>query len=165
MTGQVEKADSFAQMSMYLHLLLLIGDGVQFLSIHMQERKVCDETIRRLEQVIDIYHMDKVHPNVVASYLYQAASYFCVQGELEEAIKRLQRYVSLVKSVTEKETLLCGDDYFNKLDGWFENLDLGTQMVRDKKFVLRSARMSLENPAFASLKDREEFAKICEQLK
>lgn len=164
MTNQVDKADSFAQMSMYLHLLLLIGDGIQFLAIHMQEREICEETIRRLEEVIDIYHMDKIHPNVVVSYLCQAAAYFCMHGEPEEAIKRLQRYASLIKSAIEKEQFLCGDDYFTKLDGWFENLDLGTQMVRDKKLVLQSARMSLESPAFASLRDREEFAKICGQL-
>ena len=77
MTNQVEKADSFAQMSMYLHLLLLIGDGIQFLGIHMQEREICDETISRLEQVIELYHMDKIHPNVVASFLCQSAAYFC----------------------------------------------------------------------------------------
>lgn len=164
MTNQVEKADSFAQMSMYLHLLLLIGDGIQFLGIHMQEREICDETIRRLEQVIDLYHMDKIHPNVVASYLCQAAAYFCIHGEFEAAIKRLQRYVRIIIIATDKEMFLCGDDYFTKLDGWFENLDLGTQMVRDKKLVLQSARMGLENPVFAPLRDMEEFAKICGQL-
>lgn len=164
MADQVEKADSFAQMSMYLHLLLLIGDGIQFLGIHIQEREVCEETIRRLDQVIELYHMDKIHPNVVSAFLCQAAAFFCMFGEQEEAIKRLQRYAKIIKNAVEKETLLCGDDYFTKLDGWFENLDLGTQMVRDKKLALQGARMNLENPAFAPLRDLPEFTKICRQL-
>ena len=164
MANQVEKADSFSQMSMFLHLLLLIGDGVQFLAIHIQEREVCEETIKRLDQVVDIYHMEKIHPNVVVAYLSQTAVYYCMHGEPENAIKRLQRYVRLIKNIVETESTLRGDAYFTKLDGWFENLDLGTQMVRDKKLVLQSARMSLESPAFASLKGMEAFAKICAQL-
>ena len=98
MTNQVEKADSFAQMSMYLHLLLLIGDGIQFLGIHMQEREICDETIRRLEQVIELYHMDKIHPNVVASFLCQSAIIFCTLTPF--SLTTLTIYAALSKPLT-----------------------------------------------------------------
>ncbi|MCI5620359.1 MAG: helix-turn-helix domain-containing protein [Lachnospiraceae bacterium] len=75
MNGEVEKADTFTQASMYLHLLLLVADSTSFLMQHMQQREVCEETIQRTDVLIETYHMEKLNPNVVAGYDYQVAAY------------------------------------------------------------------------------------------
>ena len=93
MNGEPEKADSFTQASLYLHLLMVIGESTLFLSMHMQEKEICQETIARVDTLIDAYHMEQLNPNIVAGFYFQAAIYHVVGGETKEAVQRLQQYV------------------------------------------------------------------------
>ncbi|MGN0352467.1 MAG: helix-turn-helix domain-containing protein [Roseburia sp.] len=159
MNGELEKADCFAQASIYLHLLMLVGDSTYFLAMHMQEKEICEETIARIDAVIKAYQLEELNPNIVAGYDYQVAVYQIVNGEKEETVKRLEKYAKGVCSLMQKG-ILHGDSYFNKLDSWFETLDLGTQMPRNKKLVIQSARANLNNPVFTELHGMKEFARI-----
>lgn len=159
MNGEPEEADSFAQASIYLHLLMLIGDSTYFLAMHIQEKEICEETIVRMDAVIKTYHLQELNPNVVAGYYYQVAVFKAISGESEEAVKRLRSYAETVCSMMKKG-MLHGDSYFLKLDSWFEMLDLGTQMPRSKKLVMQSARENLNNPVFAKLREKKEFQRI-----
>ncbi|MGN0153216.1 MAG: helix-turn-helix domain-containing protein [Lachnospiraceae bacterium] len=159
MNGDLEKADSFTQASMYLHLLMLVADSTYFLSMNMQEKAICDETITRVDTLITTYCLDELNPNVVAGYQYQTAIYKIIVGEKEEAVRRLRKYAETV-CLMMKNGMLHGDAYFYKMDSWFEELDLGTQMPRSKKLVMQSARENLKNPAFDGLRELAEFMKV-----
>ena len=158
--GEMEKADEFAQINMYNHLLQLISDAVLFLNIHLQEPDICKETIRRIDKVVEAYKVKELHKNVMANYVYQAAICYCSYGELEEAVKRLQIYAECVASVISTESMLHADDYFRKLDLWFERIDLGTQLVRDKQVILESAKQTLLNPVFEPLRNEKGFKRV-----
>ena len=164
MAGETEQADAFAQMSMYQHMLFLIGDGTQHLMLHMQEPEICEETVRRMDAVIEAFHMESLNPNLVAAYQYQVALCCCVQGKKEKALQRLLCYARGVSTLLEHEWSLHGDEYFTKLDRWFEGLDLGSQRVSDKKIVLQSARENLNNPVFAEIRETKEFARVIAEL-
>lgn len=161
--GEPEKADGFTQTSLYLHLLLLVGDSTYFLAMHMRDKEICEETIARVDAVIQAYHMEHLNPNVVAGYHYQVAVYKAVCGENEEAVKRLKLYAE-TSCFLIKNGMLHGDAYFNKLDSWFEELDLGTQMPRSKKLVIQSIRENLNNPVFTELRELREFVRIDRML-
>lgn len=164
MNGEPEEADRFAQASIYLHLLMLVGDSTYFIAMHIHEKEICEETIERLDSVIKIYHLEELNPNVIAGYYYQVAVYKAVCGENEEAVKRLRKYAETVCTLMERG-MLHGDSYFNKLDSWFEELDLGTQMPRNKILVMQSARENLNNPVFDSLREMKEFKRIDKLLR
>ena len=163
MNGEPEEAESFAQASIYLHLLMLLGDSTYLLAMHMQEREICEETIDRVDGVIKAYQLEELNPHVAAVYEYQVAVYKALCSEKEETLKRLHKYADIVFSIMEKG-MLHGDAYFNRLDSWFESLDLGSQMPRSKKFVLQSARESLKNPVFDGLREEKDFKRIEKQL-
>lgn len=159
MAGESEKANSFTQVSMYIHLITLIGDGVNYLAMHMQEREICEETIIRLDKLIGAFKLDGLNLNVVAIYQYQVASYMAMYGELDKAVSRLKKYAETVCSLL-RVGMLHGDSYFTKLDSWFEELDLGTQMPRSKKLVIQNARENLNSPVFAGLQKMKEFQAV-----
>lgn len=163
MAGDMEKADSFTQMSMYLHLITLLGDAVNYFAMHMQEKEICDETISRLDKLLEAYKLDGLNLNVVAIYQYQAAVYYVMAGENDEALKRLRKFTKTVVDLLNCG-MLHGDSYFTKLDKWFEELDLGSQMPRSKKLVLQNARENLNNPVFAGLQEMKEFQAIGRML-
>lgn len=164
MMGNREMADSYAQASMFLHLLLLVGGAVSYLNIHAQEKECCEETIQRTDALIEAYQFDTLHQNMAASYYYQVAAVMCLHGEHEEALKRLKLFANNVAGLLKLEHMLHGDAYFSKLDTWFEQMDLGAQAVRDKRLILQSARESLLNPVFDVLRENKEFKKIEKML-
>lgn len=164
MAGDREKADSFTQASMYLHMVVLLGDAVNYFSMHMQEKEICEETISRLDKLIDAFKLDGLNLNVAAIYQYQAAVYYAMMGENEKAIKRLERYAKTVTDLLHCGRL-HGDSYFTKLNHWFEQLDLGPQMPRSKKLILENARENLNNPILADLKQMKDFLAIERILK
>lgn len=159
MTGDREKADSFTQASMYLHIMNLIGDAVNYFAMHMQEREICEETITRLDKLIEAFKLEDLNLNIVAVYQYQVAVYKAMYEERDEVLRRLRKYAETVNTLL-KRGMLHGDSYFSKLDRWFEELDLGPQMPRSKKLVMQSARENLKNPIFAGLQEMKEFLAI-----
>lgn len=164
MKGDTDRADRFAQISMYNHLGSMLNDSIQFLSIHMQDKEVCMETMKRVDKLIEAYALDGLLQHVTVVFYYQAAVVLCAYGDNEKAILRLEKYAGLTIYMLEKISRLHGDDYFDKLDACFEELDLGSQMVREKRIILDSAIEGLRNPAFASIKELPEFISICRQL-
>lgn len=73
MAGEVEKADNFSQISMYQHLLQLISSAEQFMILHIQEEDKCEETIKRIDKLMELYQVEQLHENVAAGYHYQVA--------------------------------------------------------------------------------------------
>ncbi len=164
MKGEVEKANRHAQIMMYIQVLSLVQTATDYLSIHAQEPEICQETIQRICEVIERYQIKQLNPNVAAIFYYQAAIVKCVQQQMPETLEFLKRYVQLVVTILEADTFLHGDEYFNQLDSWFENMDQGTQLVRDKSLILKSTIESLEQPIFTVLKTEEDFEKLKQDL-
>ena len=164
MKGEVEKADKFVQLSMYVHLLALVNDAAEFMGIHADNVKVCEETMSRIDKLIEAFSLDGLFQHIVAAYEYQTAAILCGHGETKEALRRLDRYARLVTDMLEHTPRLHGDSYFDKLDDCIEDLDLGSQLVRDKKLVMESAIAQLANPAFSGLSELAEFKSIQKML-
>lgn len=164
MKGNADKADGFLQISMYVHLLSIINGTVQFLELHAADRALCIQTMERVDKLIEAYELDGLFQHIVAVYQYQAAAVLSTYGEINEAADRLYKYARLVTDMLEHTPRLHGDSYFDKVDDFFDELDLGSQLVRDKKLVLESAIAGLESPVFAGLRDMVEYKNIKNML-
>ena len=164
MTGDNKKANQYTQISMFSNLLSLIAGASQYLSLHMQEPELCEETIQRIDKLIDIYHLESLHPNTAAIFTYQAAVCFCVQQKQDEALERLRKFVSCSLSLIENGLTLHGDKYFDTLDEWFAGFDLGAEAPRDRKLVFESIVQAVDNPVFSSLTKTEEYIRIRKTL-
>ena len=165
LTGDSKKANLYSQISMFNNLITLVGSASQYLSLHMQEPKLCEETIQRTEKLMDIFHLESLHPNTAAIFTYQAAICFCIQQKNEEALERLRKFISYSLSLIENGLTLHGDEYFNTLDEWFDGFDLGAEAPRDKKLVFASIVQAVENPVFAPLTQKEAYIRMRKTLK
>lgn len=159
--GQKEKASSFTQISMFTHLISLIGEATQYLGIHLDQLAVCEETIRRTNSVIEAYEVQRLHPATTVSYYLQVAGVYCAHQKKEKALEYLGHYLTGLRILfSENRLLLHGDAYFTQLDQWFETFDLGSSAPRNKKVVLDSAIQTLSFPAFACIAETDRFAQI-----
>lgn len=164
--GKPEQAADYAQITIYMHLLLLIGTSVQYLAIHADDRRNCEETIRRIDSVAETYRLAALHPNCMAQFDYQAALCLTGWGEFEKAIERLHAYEKAVLNLAKSgNCILHGDAYFDRIEKWFDQLPLGVNPPRSVEFVVQSAVQSLQNPAFQPLHGLAEFEAILKRLK
>lgn len=165
MLGDNRKARSCTQIMMYMHLLSLTGGVVQYLSLEIKDLSACQETIKRMEGLLEIYKLEKLHPNVAAQFYYQSALVFVYHEEMEEGLAYLKKYVATVDHLLRQEQFkLHGDEYFDCLEEWIEKLDLGAAPPRNRKTVFESFVESLEHPLFAGLQDNSEFQRIKKSL-
>lgn len=158
MSGDTAAADSYTQCSMYSHLLLLVANAGQYLSIHTGELSVTEETIARVWQVEKAYALTKLNPNAMAQFAYQAAISYAVCGQREKAVSCVGRYVDCVEELlSAPEILLRGDAYFNRAGEWFERMDNGGHAPRSRGVVTDSLGQTLAHPAFAPLEGDTAF--------
>lgn len=164
MHGEGEKAERFTQIDMFKNLLNLVGNGIQLMMIHGQNLELCEKIMGRIDAVIATFDMESLHPNSVSNYHYQAAVTYCMHQQEEKAYERLEHFVSLVIRLLQEGIVLHGDEFFDKLDSWFETLDLGAQGVRTGKFVMESAVSALENPVFGGMEHKERLDSLKNKL-
>lgn len=165
LSGDTERAKDYAQAKQYLDLLDLVGDAILALSLNENDIKYCEETIQRIAGIMELYHLETLHPNVAAQFQFQSAIVYAVNGRETEALAALRRFEKCVERLLEAEQIeLHGDDYFNRLDAWIDRLPLGSMAPRDKSFIRQSLRESLIHPAFDSLKEKEEFQRLVRRL-
>lgn len=160
MLGHTEKADQSAQVEAYRHTLSLLESIGELLSIHGGDRTYCKELLRRGDGLIELFDLQNLHPNAAAGFYYQAALILAGYGEEEEAYLRLECFAKLANKLLNEKELLHGDPFFNRLDAWIEELDLGSQKVRAEELIRKSAVEALEHPAFSGLKDQKRLAHV-----
>lgn len=162
LAGKKEDADSFTQMSMFLHLNSLIAAAVWYLAIHNDNLNICEITIQRIESLIAAYELNKFSQGTTAQFHYQAAIVYSMYEKKEQAINMLKKYADEVDFLLTGDNLSShGDSYFYSIQKWYDQMDLGTDAPRDKQVIYNSFVQSFANPVFSVLKDRKEYQDIC----
>ena len=165
MAGDMEKAKSYAQARQYVDLLSLICDGVLDLSLNAEDSRRCEETIRRMAGILELCHLESLHPNLTAQFYYQAAVSYGLCGKEAEAMNALSRFGKCVEKLLGKgPILLHGDSYFHLMDAWIERLPLGSMAPRDKSFIRQSLKEPFAHPAFECLREKEGFQRLVKGL-
>lgn len=163
MAGEHKKAIRYTQVSIYAHLHSMISSLIQYLLIHAGDAELCKETLKRADNVAEIFHLDKLNPNLSANLSYAAAIAYCAQNQPEQALARLKQYVKDVRFLLQDENLTPhGDAFFDEMDFWFSELDLGASAPRYRDIVKRSLSDTFSHPAFTVLETFTEFQKMKE---
>ncbi len=166
MANEMEKADSYTQISMYSQVISLVGCATEYLAIHRDDLAICEETIKRIECVAETYHLTSLHFNSMCLFYYQAAIHYGTHGMQQQALDMLGKFVDcIVEAFSRADISLRGDDYFTNLDRWFEQAEFGGEAPREKRIVLGSAIQALEHPVFMDLQNEEKYKQLKESLK
>lgn len=161
-----DKAVYSSQVAIYLYVLSVVANATQYIEVCSDDLSRCNEVIVRIEKLIDIFELKKLHPNVCALFYYQTALMYCINDKKEESLKKLEQYIEEVfLLLTEDEIFLHGDSFFDCIDDWFKSLELGGKAPRDKKLIWDSTEESLKNPVFEILSDMKEYKFLKQKVK
>lgn len=165
MMGNASKAKEVTQIAMYQHLLALIGATPAYLLLNTDNSEKIEEILHRALSVAAIYDLGRLHPNTMARIYLAAAQVYSLQGDAEKALDMLQKYTD----TCTKGFFPCslhGDSFFDAIDSWFADFDLGTGAPRNEKTIKESMLQGvLCNPAFAALAEQPRYKSIIEALK
>ncbi|MEE3961024.1 helix-turn-helix transcriptional regulator [Bacillus thuringiensis] len=167
MLGNAEKANEVMQISMYQHLIQLVGTIPNYVVVNASSAEKVEVILNRAFILIDIYELETLHPNMTLKVYYAAAQVYCMQGNFEGSLEMLRKYaVVCTNSFTVNSLHLHGDSYFDAIDGWFAEFPLGAKTVRNEEIIKRSMLQSIaENPVFVPMKDVREYKNIIASLK
>ena len=157
MTGDTNKADLQNQVTAYMHLLSLVESSTSMICFHIQDQKFCETTIQRIQQMIDTYQLEKLHPNVCLKFHYQLAIFYCVHNQKEKALQELTDFVVGSISFIESGLELHGDEYFTRIDEWFDEFALKREAPKNGKVIMESLIPAIENPALGILFETETY--------
>lgn len=161
MAGETEQAKSHTQVQQYTDLLDLVMDAAQLLALYEADLERCREIMRRIQGVLELFELEQLHPNLSAQYYYQAALAYAVAAEKEKALEMLGRFEACVdRLLAGEDMLLQGDQYFDRIEEWIEQLPLGSMAPRDRAFVRQNVLEALGHPAFEPLREMKAFQEM-----
>ncbi|NCB41381.1 MAG: XRE family transcriptional regulator [Clostridia bacterium] len=160
--GNLPQANKVLQISLYQHLLSLVGAAVSLLQLRNEQ---FEEAIQRVLSIVEIFHLESLHPNIVALTYLNAAQGYCLNEQDDQALVLLQKYTNLCISGFS-DFSLHGDSFFSELDPWFKEFDLGGEAPRSKEVIKASMLQGIaNNPAFARLQSNKQYQTLVNLLK
>jgi len=164
MLGRQEDAKAVLQVGIYQDLVVLFNFFPAYLVLISDKPEKFEQALRRALTVADTFDMRHLHPGVLVPLYLAAAQGYLAQGSRESALAMLQKYTDTVTGDIYP-LKLHSDAYFDRIDGWLEKLDLGTDLPRDETTVKRSmANTVIQSPVFAPLAGDARFVRITEKL-
>ena len=163
--GNMEEGKIFNQSVIYRHLLALLNDSLVLLMSQMQDVNIAGETINRMEKIIDVYHVDYLHPNIYLQFRYACALFYMVHGKQKEALYQLNIFVECSIAFIKEGVTIHGDSYFTEIERYFQRFDQFGTPPRGLKIICDSVLTSLENPTFAPIAQTNEMKRWKQRLK
>lgn len=161
--GKMDKSLEVTQVNMYQHLLALMESSTQLVILSAQDPAKVDMIMKRALETAKTFQLEKLHPNSMAILALTGAQVYCNLGSNEKAIELLKLYVETCRNFFPAQ--LHGDCFFDSIDGWLKNFDLGKEAPRSESAIKKSLLTSIsENPALAPLTELAEFQSILGQI-
>lgn len=165
MTGKTDEAKKTLQIEIYQYSLTLFQILQSYLSLYFNDEKQFDEIFERILSIADVFNLEELHPTILLPFYLTAAQGNLQNGNTDKAITCLKNYTKIATGDIYP-LKLKGDNFFNLINVWFENFNIGTSLPRNEKLVKQSMLDAIvNNPSFAALKDESCFKDIIRKLK
>lgn len=165
MLGNQPKARQLAQIYVYNLLGGLLSVMPSYMQLYMEDLPRLEEIIRRICGTIELFHADKIQANACVLFYYNAAVLLMNHNQSDLALDMLEHYTSVCADELASVSL-HGDDFFDLLDTWFEDLELGNRAPRSQTAINKDILSVLcQTEAFQALKGEERYQHMVQLLK
>lgn len=162
--AQPEKARQVLQVDMYQHLLFLVDEGSLLLTFSGDQPKRAETIIQRTTAVLETFALESLHPTVALNFYLISALYYAGQKDRERTLAQLTRYTDICIR-DDFSYRLHGDQYFDLIDPWLDELTLGAAAPRDPRLIKESLLHNLtQDPTLAFVQDDPRFDRLVQKL-
>lgn len=164
MSGNPDKAKEILQVEIFQNFLSIMQNLNALLQLEITDPQASKNIIDRIICLADAFHAPKLHPATMLSVYLNLAVTFVMQNDTHNALSALKKYCDLALGISYPITL-HGDNFFDRIEGWLSELDLGVNAPRDDKTIRQGIVDGVaNNPAFAVLSDNLKYKSIVEKL-
>ncbi len=165
MQGNKEKSNQILQICMFQHLCSLLGDAITYIAGYGENPKQIEQTIEWAMKVAEIFDIEKLHVNTAFNIYMASAQFYAYMGKMQEALSMLEKYVECCVGINFPLTL-GGNDYFDKIDSWIEEFELGKDSPMNALIIKEALIQGMvENPFFKELEQDKRYQELAGQLK
>ena len=157
--GKSEDANAFAQVCMFTNLMNQVSTSIGYLTVNLSKTDVAKETIGRTAEIIKIYNLSALNPDLTARFYLVAALFYASVNNATETLKFLNLYAQSIDELFYKGITFSGDGYFNKIDKWISD-NLKADNPRSAKLDPEDVIGILDNPAFEFLSTTPEIKTV-----
>lgn len=162
--GDKEEARRVIQVMMYQNVIYLVGSSPLYLRLTSYKSQAFNETIERMNDLIELYALKKLHPNMCLQFYYGVTQCAAINGDSELLYAYLTKYVDVCTNDLLPFSLR-GDEYFDLLEEWLEQLDLGTNAPRNIEIIKKSIIDSMNAPFFEPFKEDKVMLELGDRLR
>ena len=166
MLGNIELAKEIAQISMFQKLFSFISLSIESLQLHLDRPQFFEQTVERIEVILNVYNIPALQPNVAFIFNLKAATGYMLLQQHDKALVMLEKYVESCEKCVFPLSLK-GDEYFYLFNNWIHRQgQVMTQAPRDEQSIKNDLVREIEsNPVFAPLHEEEVFQQLVKKLK
>ncbi|TSI04869.1 helix-turn-helix transcriptional regulator [Lysinibacillus sp. BW-2-10] len=166
MLARPEKARETLQISIYQHVMGLLASATDSLMLEVDNSEHYDETVKRMEILINHFNIEKINVNCALVFYIKAAYGYMMQQRPDDAMQMLKHYGRLCSSLTFP-IYLKGDSYFDLLENWMKKeLAIAEFTPRDEASIKKDILAGvMDQPLLAPLHDRPDFKALILNLK
>ena len=163
MTGKQAEAETVLQVGIYQYIVSALSLLSSYVMSGVDNVDRLDEIVKRTFAIIEIFNMKKLQPSTIISFPLAAAQVYLAHQQIDKSLDMLEKYTEYV---TGDVTLhLKGDEFFNLIDSWLDDFDLGGEVPAHENIIKKSlAEAILNEPAFDVLKGNPRFQAIVKKF-
>ena len=166
MKGEIVKAKTKLQESMFLSIMELFETIPSYLAICADAQELFEETYNRAAELINTWGLKELTPATILGFYISAAHGFIANNNINKALELLETYTEIVTGDIYPVSLVKQDKFFDLIDSTTGHLTYGiAEVPRDEKSIKQSMTdIVVENPAFSALYETPRFNAIKEKL-
>lgn len=154
--GNLPKAKYVLQVSIYQHLMDLINSLKNYLLMNTDNKEHFEQILQRAQTVCQLFDLPNLHTAIQLEFELAAAQGYMQLNIPEKALDMLERYTNHCLQLPY-QNMLHGDAFFDLIDDWFAQFDLGKQAPRDRKTIQESMLQALSSSIFSPLKQYAQY--------
>ncbi len=163
--GEPQQAQITLQSAIYQYTTVFLSFLSNYLQLLLQQPEKYNETVQRGRGFAKLFHFETLHPVAFMNFQLSAIFGYTQMQNESSAIELLGEFLEIIKQ-TVFPVDLHGDDYFDRIDEWLENLEIGNQLPRNSS-VLKEDFIDLviDHPLFENFSNQQELNRIYDELK
>lgn len=160
-----KRADMTLQCALAQYVFVMMSLLTNYLKLLEQQPDKFLKTYQKGHAIAEIFRLAQLHPVILLNFQAMAIIGFAKQQQTELLFTVLTDFVDLL-SRTDFKAPLHGDGYFDQIEGWLAQLDLGRELPRNGVQV-QAGMLALvkTHPALAPYRKMSEFQPILEKIK
>ncbi|MCR1955964.1 helix-turn-helix domain-containing protein [Clostridioides mangenotii] len=164
MEGKINEGLASLQIGIYQYVTALLSIFPFYLMMSSNEPNRFEEALQRAFDIVETFDVKHLLPASLLEIYLMAAHGYIIQENIEQSIYMLQKFTEIA---TSKDYKLKphSDGFFDLIDNWLTNLDLGAGLVKNEKTLKGDMTdLVLNNNAFSILSDDYRFCIIIDKL-